>query len=50
MDPYNQFRYILDATHIDQTASQHCLPPWGMKPTVLDQRNLSDLHMLTLAY
>jgi hypothetical protein len=33
-----------------QTTSEHYLPPWGMKPTVLDQRNLLDLHTLTLAY
>jgi hypothetical protein len=33
-----------------QTASEHHLPPWGMKPTVLDQCNLSDLHTLTLAH
>ena len=30
-----------------QTTSEHHLPPWGMKPTVLDQRNLLDLHTLT---
>ena len=30
-----------------QTASEHYLPPWGMKPTVLDQRNPLDLHPLT---
>ena len=30
-----------------QTASEHYLPPWGMKPTVLDQRNPLDLHTLT---
>jgi hypothetical protein len=27
-----------------QTASEHCLRLWGMKLTVLDQRNPSDLH------
>ena len=27
--------------HSGQTASQHYLPPWGVKPTVLDRRNLS---------
>jgi hypothetical protein len=31
-----------------QTASEHCLHLWGMKPTVLDQRNPSDLHVVTL--
>ena len=31
-----------------QTASEHCLRLCGMKPTVLDQRNLSDLHTLAL--
>ena len=30
-----------------QTTSEHYLPPWGMKPTVLDRRNLLDLHTLT---
>jgi hypothetical protein len=33
-----------------QTTSEHCLPPWGMKPTVLDQRHLLDLHTLTLMH
>jgi len=33
-----------------QTTSEHCLPPWGMKPTVLDHRNLADLHALTLTH
>ena len=33
-----------------QTTSEHHLPPWGMKPTVLDQRNLLDLHTLTLTH
>jgi hypothetical protein len=33
-----------------QTASEHYLPPWGMKPTVLDQRNPLDLHTLTLTH
>jgi hypothetical protein len=31
-----------------QTTSEHYLPPWGTKPTVLDQRKLLDLHTLTL--
>jgi hypothetical protein len=30
-----------------QTASEHYLPLWGMKPTVLEQRSLLDLHPLT---
>jgi hypothetical protein len=30
-----------------QTASEHYLPPWGMKPTVLDPRNPLDFHTLT---
>src|SRR5688500_921430 len=30
--------------------SQHYLPLWGMKPTVLDQRNLLDLHTLILTH
>jgi CheY-like chemotaxis protein len=34
----------------DQTASEHYLPPWGMKPTVLEQRNLLDLRTLILAH
>jgi hypothetical protein len=33
-----------------QTASQHCLRIWGMKPTVLDDCNLSDLHTWALMY
>ena len=33
-----------------QTASQHYLPPWGMKPTVSDRRNLVDFHLLTRAH
>jgi len=32
-----------------QTASEHCLRQCGMKPTVLDQRNPSDLHMLAFS-
>jgi hypothetical protein len=32
-----------------QTASEHCLRQCGMKPTVLDQCNPSDLHMLILS-
>jgi hypothetical protein len=35
---------------ITQTTSEHCLLWWGMKPTVLDQRNLVDLHTLTLTH
>ena len=35
---------------LKQTASEHCLRLWGMKPTVLDQRNLLDLHLLTLTH
>jgi hypothetical protein len=31
-----------------QTTSKHCLPLWGMKLTVLDQCNLSDLHIVAL--
>jgi hypothetical protein len=31
-----------------QSTSQHPLPQCGMKPTVLDQRNPPDLHILTL--
>ena len=30
-----------------QSASEHYLPPWGMKPTMLDQRHLLDLQTLT---
>src|SRR5262245_31712296 len=33
-----------------QTASEHYLPPWGMKPTVSDRRNLLDLHTLALIH
>ncbi len=33
-----------------QTASQHYLPPWGMKPTVLDPRNVADLHTFALIH
>jgi hypothetical protein len=33
-----------------QTTSEHCLPLWGMKPTVLDHHNLADLHALTLTH
>jgi hypothetical protein len=33
-----------------QTTSVHYLPLWGMKPTVLEQRNLLDLHTLILAH
>jgi hypothetical protein len=36
--------------HKKQTASQHYLPLWGMKPTVLDHCNLLDLHTLTRTY
>jgi hypothetical protein len=38
------------ALAVEQTASEHCLPLWGMKPTVLNQRNLLDLHTLTLTH
>jgi hypothetical protein len=41
-------RAIHVPTLSSQTASQHYLPPWGMKPTVLDLRNLADLHTLAL--
>ena len=34
----------------NQTASEHCLRKCGTNPTVLDQRNPSDLHTLTRAY
>src|SRR5215475_10037143 len=37
-------------THDVQTASQHYLPPWGMKPTVSDRRNLVKFHPLTRAH
>jgi hypothetical protein len=33
-----------------QTASEHYLPPWGMKPTVFDPRNLLDFHPLILTH
>jgi hypothetical protein len=33
-----------------QTASEHCLPQWGMKPIVSDRRNSADLHILTLTH
>jgi hypothetical protein len=33
-----------------QTTSEHYLPLWGMKPTVLDQCNLLDLHTLILTH
>jgi hypothetical protein len=36
--------------HGGQTASEHCLRLWGVKPTVLDQRNLLDLHILALTH
>jgi hypothetical protein len=32
------------------TKTQHCLRQWGMKPTVLYQRNPSDLHTLALMH
>jgi hypothetical protein len=44
----SRLMYIL--TFLEQTTSEHHLPPWGMKPTVLDQRNLLDLHTLTRTY
>ena len=34
----------------EQTASAHYVPLWGMKPTVLEQRNLLDLHTLILTH
>jgi hypothetical protein len=38
-------------THLpSQTASEHYLPLWGMKPSVLEQRNLLDLHTLILTH
>jgi hypothetical protein len=43
-------RVVMEAFARVQTASQHYLPPWGMKPTVLDQRNLLDLYTLTLTH
>jgi DNA-binding MarR family transcriptional regulator len=33
-----------------QSTSQHPLPPCGMKPTVLDHRNLSDSHTLACTH
>jgi hypothetical protein len=39
-----------ETLHTPQTAPQHYLPPWGMKPTVLYQRNPSDLHALALMH
>jgi hypothetical protein len=33
-----------------QTTSEHYLPLWGTKPTVLDPSNLLDLHTLTLTH
>jgi hypothetical protein len=33
-----------------QTTSEHYLPPWGMKPTVSDRRNLVNFHPLTRAH
>jgi hypothetical protein len=41
-------KHIEDAEATQQTASEHCLHRCGMKPTVLDQRNPSDLHILAL--
>ena len=35
------------STVLVQTASEHYVPLWGMKPTVLGHRKLLDLHMLT---
>jgi hypothetical protein len=33
-----------------QTASEHYLPLWGMKPTLSEQHNLLDLHTLILTH
>jgi hypothetical protein len=58
-----RLRGTMSASHLDlvralvaqgvdkgQTTSEHYLPPWGMKPTVSDQRNLVDLHTLILTH
>jgi hypothetical protein len=56
VDPLTRTVYVSDPSDIAgvgallQTASQHCLRLWGMKPTVLDPRNLSDLHSLVLLH
>jgi hypothetical protein len=34
----------------EQTASQHCLRPCGMKPTVLDPRNLLNFYPTARLY
>jgi DNA invertase Pin-like site-specific DNA recombinase len=34
----------------DQTASEHCLLQWGMKPTILGHRNSADLNTLPLTH
>jgi hypothetical protein len=47
--PCWQARGVLFAsryTYGPQTTSEHYLPLWGMKPTVLDHCNLLDLHTL----
>jgi hypothetical protein len=44
---YSGLQGTVTQAHI-QTASEHCLHPWGMKPTVLDQRNPLDLHIVVL--
>ena len=38
------------ALAMDQTTSQHCLRPCGMKPTVLDPRNLLNFHSTARLY
>jgi hypothetical protein len=44
--PYGPCRSLL---LYGQTASQHCLRQCGTKPTVLDQRNPLNVHMLALS-
>ena len=44
------FLPLFSLTLSEQTTSEHYLPLWGMKPTVLDQCNLLDLHTLPLTH
>ena len=43
------YRQIGPVTGSLQTASEHCLRQCGVKPTVLDHRNPSNLHMLVFS-
>jgi hypothetical protein len=50
---WSGFRYAASVARwglSSQITSEHCLPPWEMKPTVLDHHNLADLHPLALTH